>query len=112
MSVRLFHKHARLVLVRSRHGAGDETWWAPHLAPRNWTAILAPALRLLTLEPDPRGESAIRFRIGSMHWTNGRYWSTITLRFDAGSERKRALVAAALLKAARYSLAGRKQQEG
>ena len=102
MSVRLFHKNARLVLVASRDGAGGQTWWSPHRAPRDWPAILTPALTLLALDPVEGATGPLRFRIGSMDWTNVRYWSTITLRFDGGTERKRELVAAALLKAARY----------
>lgn len=110
MSVRLFHKNARIVLVTSRNGSAEQIWWSPHLAPRNWAAVLHPALTLLVLAPEGRGETTLRFRLGSMHWTNARYWSTITLRFDAGSERKRELVAAALLKAARYKLAAGSRQ--
>ena len=102
MSVRLFHKDARLVLVTSRNGSAEQVWWSPHLAPRNWAAVFQPALDLLVLAPEGRAENTVRFRLGSMHWTNARYWSTITLRFDAGSDRKRELVATALLKAARY----------
>ena len=107
MSVRLFHKNARIVLVRSKTGSAEQIWWSPHLAPRDWATVLHPALDLLVLAPEEREESTLRFRLGSMHWTNARYWSTITLRFDAGSDRKRELVATALLKAARY----RQQQE-
>lgn len=103
MSVRLFHKNARLVFV-SRRAAGQQTWWSPHLAPRDWRAVLAQALGLLELNPQPAGNYSVRFRIGTLDWTNERYWSTITLRFNAGSDRKRELVAAALLKAARYRI--------
>lgn len=103
MSIRLFHKNARLVFVVSRRGPADETWWSPHRAPREWDAVLAPALDLLALPPQVAA-GRVTCRLGSVDWTNERYWSTITVRFDAGSPQKRKLVCAALLKAARYRL--------
>ena len=101
MSVRLFHKNARLVFVVSRRGPGGETWWSPHRAPREWAAVLAPALDLLVLPPRIAA-GGLTCRLGSVDWTNERYWSTITVRFGAGSATKRKLVCAALLRAARY----------
>jgi hypothetical protein len=105
MSVRLFHRNARLVFVVARRGPGDETWWSPHFSPREWGAILAPALELLALPAARAAAGCVTCRLGSMDWTNARYWSTITVRFGAGSSKKRQLVCAALLKAARYRLA-------
>jgi hypothetical protein len=102
VSVRLFHKGARLVFVVSRRGPGDETWWSPHRAPREWAAVLAPALDLLVLPPHTE-PGCLTCRLGSVDWTNARYWSTITVRFGAGSAQKRKLVCAALLRAARYA---------
>lgn len=107
MSVRLFHKNARLVFVVSRRGPGEETWWSPHLAARDWGPILMPALELLALPAARTSGGCLTCRLGSMDWTNDRYWSTITVRFAAGSSRKRQLVCAALLKAARYRTVGR-----
>lgn len=101
MSVRLFHKNARLVFVVARRGPGEETWWSPHLAPRDWAAVLVPALDLLVL-PAARTPTGLTCRLGSIDWTVGGYWSTITLRLGVGSAKKRQLVCAALLKAARY----------
>ena len=109
MSVRLFHKNARIVLVTRREPDGSRAWWSPHRYPRDWREILQPAVDLLALQAEAGTGSPIRFRLGAIHWTNARYWSTITLRFEAGSARKRDLVARALLKAARYrQLAGGK----
>jgi hypothetical protein len=102
MSVRLFHKNARFVFVVSRRGPGRETWWSPHLAARDWGAVLHPALQLLALQPDPAAGGCMNCRLGSLDWTNERYWSTISVRFDRGSATKRTLVCAALLRAARY----------
>jgi hypothetical protein len=102
VSVRLFHKNARLVFVVSRRTAGHETWWSPHFAARDWGALLQPALQLLALGPDPAAGGCVKCRLGSVDWTNERYWSTITVRFDTGSPTKRKLVCTALLRAARY----------
>jgi hypothetical protein len=102
MSVRLFHKHSRIVLRAGRDGAVHR-WCSPRFRPCDWQAVFFPALDLLALRP-VAGDGSVGFRIGSIHWTNSRYWSTITLRFTGGSARKRELVAAALLKAARYKL--------
>lgn len=104
MSVRLFHKGARIVLVVRREGAGVESWWSPHVAPRDWAPILRARLELLALSPLSEGGAALACRLGRIKWTAGRYWSTISVRLERGSETKRTLVTAALLKAARYSL--------
>jgi hypothetical protein len=104
MSVRLFHKGTRLVFVVGREGAGVETWWSPHLAPRDWTAILLERLDLLALAPVPENGAALACRLGRIEWTAAAYWSTISVRLDRGSDTKRSLVAAALLNAARYAL--------
>jgi hypothetical protein len=104
MSVRLFHKGARIVLVTRRAGAGVEDWWSPHLAPRAWGPILSARLELLALSPVPDGAAALTCRLGRIEWTAADYWSTISVRFNRGSDTKRLLVTAALLRAARYAL--------
>lgn len=104
MSIRLLHKGARLVLVVGRGGAGIETWWSPHLAPRDWTPILRERLDLLALAPVSEHGAALACRLGRIEWTATAYWSTISVRLDRGSDTKRSLVTAALLKAARYAL--------
>lgn len=104
MSVRLFHRGARWVLVVRRTAAGEESWWAPHRALPDWQAIVARQLRLLGLAAEPAGDApGLITPLGQIRWKGGRYWSIIRLRLDSGSEIKRRLVAAALLKAARYS---------
>lgn len=104
MSVRLFHQGARVVLVVRRRGAGLESWWSPHAAPCDWAPILRPRLELLALSPVSEGPAALACRLGRIEWTAERYWSTISVRLERGSDTKRTLVAAALLKAARYAL--------
>jgi hypothetical protein len=104
MSVRLFHKGARIVLVVGRGGAGVESWWSPHFTPSDWEPILRTRLELLALSPVSDGNAALACSLGRIEWTDGRYWSTISVRLERGSILKRTLVAAALLKAARYAL--------
>jgi hypothetical protein len=102
MSVRLFHKGARIVVVVRREGAGTETWWSPHAAPRDWAPILRARLDLLALAPVPGGPAALACRLGRIEWIGRPYWSTISVRLDRGSDTKRTLVSAALLRGARY----------
>ena len=104
MSVRLFHKGARIVLVGRRDGAGEESWWSPHFARCDWAPILRARLELLALSPLAAGDAELACSLGRIKWTAGRYWSTISVRLERGSETKRTMVTAALLKAARYAL--------
>ena len=104
MSVRLFHKGARIVLVVRRERAGVEWWWSPHVVSRDWSPIFRARLELLALSPMPEGDAALTCRLGRMEWTAAAYWSRISVRLERGSETKRTLVTAALLNAARYAL--------
>ena len=104
MSVRLFHKGARIVLVVRRRSAGVEVWWSPHVAPCDWAPIFRARLELLALSPISEGDAALACSLGRIEWTAERYWSRISVRVERGSETKRTLVTAALLKAARYAL--------
>jgi hypothetical protein len=108
MSVRLFHRGARLVFVVRRTAAGCERWWTPSGTPHDWGSILQGPLALLGLGPQLDGRS-ITCRIGSVAWTQSRRWATMELHLDGGSVTKRTLVTTALLKAARY---GRPGQSG
>jgi hypothetical protein len=108
MSVRLFHRGARLVIVAGRGGEGGERWWSPHWTAPDWNAILEPQLQLLGLVPEKsEGLPRLRCRLGEINWIAGRRWSIITLQLSRGSDTKRRLAAAALLKAARYARPGR-----
>ena len=104
MSVRLFHRGARLVIVVRRVAPGHVCWWSPSFTPPDWGRILARQLALLALpsQPGPSGTS-LSCRLGEIDWTVSRRWSIIWLRLEGGSEVKRRLVAAALLRAARYA---------
>jgi hypothetical protein len=104
MSIRLFHRGARLVLVVRRRAAGVETWWSPHFTPPGWTEILGGQLQLLGLSPEPAATPGrLAVRLGEINWITASRWSIITLHLRGGSEVKRRLVTGALLKAARYA---------
>jgi hypothetical protein len=101
MSVRLFHRGARLV-AHVRSGDGERVWVAFHRAPLGWGDLFAPALLLVGFSSRRDGE-AVRFGDGgSIHWTRGAMWTTIRLRLPRCSEKKAALLASGLLKVARY----------
>ena len=106
MSFRLGHAGSRLVLVIGRRSHGRETWWSPHLRSRDWGAILTVPLSLLGLAPRAAGSTALCCGLGEVTWREGRWGSTIEVRLEGGSARKRRLVLAALLRAARYARSG------
>ena len=119
MSVRLFHRGGRLVMRTGRTGNQVSTWRALHLRPIAWQDVFRPALELLGFTVET-GDGVLRFgtnpstevRIdpatrpdtggGSIRWTRGAFWTTIRLQLPRCSVKKGDLLAAALLKAARY----------
>jgi hypothetical protein len=102
MSVRLFHRGARLVLRLTRGPDGAYTWCALHRRPVPWIHIFRPALGLFGFLSDG-SESSLTFGTGTLRWTKGPFWTTLRLQLPACSPRKRELMAAGLLKAARYA---------
>jgi hypothetical protein len=104
MSVRLFHKNARLVLVRRRQEAETTShrWVSLHWFPHPWGRIFTTALGHLDLAPVEPAPGHLRFALGELRWTGVRCWTTINLTLAHGSRKKRELVASALLRAARY----------
>ena len=103
MSVRLFHQGSRLVVRSRRSDAGRETWWAiGRPPPEDWRQVLERPLLLLDLDPLTNGVCSLSCKLGTVAWTTGWRWATIDVHLDQGSAARRALVTAALLKAARY----------
>lgn len=101
MSVRLFHPRTRLV-IRLRSEQRSYVWRAFHRRQVNWAVIIAPALGLVGFAPEHRLNGMSFGDGGSIDWTSGALWTTIRLRLPPCSDRKAALLAAGLLKAARY----------
>ena len=97
MSIRLYHRGSRFVLVlrRQEGTVSEHRWLALHFSTHRWAHIFDTARKILDL-PDAPGTE--------LHWTSDRYWTTIDLRLTQGSLRKRQLIATTLLKAARYQV--------
>jgi hypothetical protein len=90
------------LIVRVRAEDRQFTWCAFHRRAVDWTLVLAPALALVGLAAVPRDDGISFGDGGSIDWTRGPLWTTIRLRLPPCSDRKAALLAAGLLKAARY----------
>jgi hypothetical protein len=104
MSVRLFHKHTRIVL-RIRTRERSFVWHALHRRPVAWAELFASALLLVGFTPERQGDR-LRFAGGCVHWTTGWFGTTIRLQLPPCSDRKAVLLASGLLKVARYAAAG------
>ena len=104
MSVRLFHKHTRIVL-RIQTRDRSFVWHALHRRPVAWAELFAPPLLLVGFVAERQGEG-LRFSGGSVHWTTGWFGTTIRLQLPPCSDRKAVLLASGLLKAARYAASG------
>ncbi|MBA2301349.1 MAG: hypothetical protein H0W08_01795 [Acidobacteria bacterium] len=100
MSIRLFHRDARIVLPRGVID-GAHVWFAAHRRPVAWAALFAPALLLVGVTCQPDGDG-LRFGSGNIRWRRGRLGTTIRLRLPPCSEKKAVLLARGLLKVARY----------
>ena len=102
MSVRLFHRGARLV-IRRRRVAGSAHWHAIHRRPVAWENIFGAALSLIGHRAVPDTHGLAFGDGGAVHWTRGAMWTTIRLRLPPCSAKKAELLEAGLLKAARYA---------
>jgi len=104
MSIRLFHRGARLVLPMPgwRGDHHERVWLALHRQPVAWDRILRPALALLGIDAEG-ADGERRSDPASLRWTNGPFWTTIRVRLPPSSVRKAALRSMGLLKAARYA---------
>jgi hypothetical protein len=101
MSVRLFHKHTRIVLPARGQG-GQIVWHALHRRSVAWQDILGPALLLLGLRHE-READGFTFAGGSLRWSPRAFGTTLRLQLPRCSAKKAALLASGLLKAARYA---------
>jgi len=81
-----------------------QIWLAIHPQERDWAAVFCNALDLLmeTSNVDPHGISFAE-GAGQIAWRRTAFWTIIGLNMSAFSMKKRQLIAAALLKSARYS---------
>jgi hypothetical protein len=105
--LRIFHPGRRVWKVWSKHSgdALDETWISPQCVPSDWQKILGSALDLIWLENTCQpGQIRLNHQHGFIQWHEGRRMTKINVRLENFSPRKRSLIAAALLKAARFHL--------
>jgi hypothetical protein len=81
-----------------------QIWIAIHPREHDWPAVFRNALDLL-METSKVERQQISFAegAGQTAWHRTAFWTIIRLDMSAFSERKRRLLAAALLKSARYS---------
>lgn len=95
-------------IVRLRHRDANKTsvhrWVAFHRLPRDWAPGFSRTLDLL-MEEATILEGAINFadKSGMILWRRGAFWTIIRLELNIYSQKKRKLIAAALLKTARNS---------
>lgn len=91
-------------LPASRQGAPfRRVWISMHAAPPDWGALFARGLDLMLVETSSDGAAlVIEGAVGRVAWSAGQRCTRIALELSGFSPRKRALVAAAIAKAARY----------
>ena len=82
MSVRLFHRGARLVIRWSQPSPDRVVWCAMHRRPVPWGQVFRPTLRLLGFATD-EAVAGLRFGTGSLDWTGGPFWTTLRLQLPA-----------------------------
>jgi hypothetical protein len=81
-----------------------QIWIAVHPRERDWVVVFCNALDLL-MATSQANRQRISFAegAGQIAWQRTAFWTIIHLDVSAFSEKKRHLLAAALLKSARYS---------
>ena len=105
--LRIFHPGRHVWRVWRKHDgdALEETWISPERVPSDWGRILGSALDLIWLENTRQpGHIALNNQYGFIQWYEGRQMTTIKVHLEKFSPRKQSLIAAALLKAARFHL--------
>jgi hypothetical protein len=88
MRVRLFSRGSRWVWR-----LGDRRWLAIHRRVPAWSEIFAETLDLM----------GVRLGEREIVWRARRWWTIVELRLSGFSPKKQRLIAAGLLKAARYN---------
>jgi hypothetical protein len=92
------------VYSRDTDRSSRQIWFAIHPRERDWALVFCNALDLL-METSKVDRQRISFAegAGQIAWQRTAFWTIIRLDMSAFSEKKRHLLAAALLKSARYS---------
>jgi hypothetical protein len=92
------------VYSRDTDRSSRQIWIAIHPRECDWAVVFRNALDLL-METSKVEQQRITFAegAGQIAWQRTAFWTIIRLEMSAFSEQKRQLLAAALLKSARYS---------
>ena len=105
MTVRLFSPR-RAVLRLGRRCL------AVHSRPPDWHRLFTSTLDLLMIGAEPMpGGLRIGDGAGTLAWRGSRFWTLIEMDLTGFSAKKRSLVVAGLVKAARYPQPGRTHAE-
>jgi hypothetical protein len=92
-------------LRRRRDPAVEETWIVLRRVPPHWEKIFSSTLDLIWLPNETQpGHIELNDQHGFITWHESRRVTRITLRLQGFSAAKQSLIAAALLKAARFHL--------
>lgn len=92
-------------LWRRRDDAVEETWISLRRVPPNWERIFSSTLDLIWLPNTPQvGHIQLSDQHGCITWHESGRVTRITVRLEGFSAAKQSLIAAALLKAARFHL--------
>jgi hypothetical protein len=105
ISLRIFHpgRHVWRVRQVTEDTVLNETWLSLRQAPPDWNLIFRRALDLIWLpNASHPGRVELEDQHGSITWQERRFTTKIHVRIQGFSSPKRALVAATLLKAARF----------
>jgi hypothetical protein len=86
-------------------GGSAGRWVAIHRAPPDWKALFTQALDLMMIDARSPDTSVLAIGDGSgrLCWRGPSSWTIIDVDLRGMSEKKQAVVKAALLKAARYA---------
>jgi hypothetical protein len=85
-------------------GREQTRWWSLHAASPDWRALFSRALDLMMIPAIGEGDAiAIGSGTGRVSWRGTPRWTRIDVDLQGMSEKKQAVVKAALLKAARYA---------
>jgi hypothetical protein len=107
IQLRLLHPGRHVWRIsRNWHDNGlEETWISLRRAPPDWEKIFISILDLIWLANTSQpGHIQLNDQHGFITWDESRRVTKFTVRLEGFSTAKQSLVAAALLKAARFSL--------
>jgi hypothetical protein len=114
LQLRIIGPSPTFIMRLRRHDAERVSlhrWLAIHRSPRDWTTSFSRTLELLMEEPAVLGDTiSFAQKSGIILWRRKAFWTIIRLELKVYSQKKRQLIAAALLKTARNSTPNAKEK--